>query len=160
MARLVLTDSSPLIGLSRIDGVPWLKDLFGRVAMTAEVLNELRACEPLEPPIRDALAAGWLYLHEPQTSPEPPPAHLGVGEWSLLQAAQRHPAPCLVLLDDRLALREAQRLNLRITGTAALIGMAQQRGLLGSARDAFAQLLRKDFRIAPEIIRAVLARIA
>ena len=31
MARLVLADASPLIGLARVDGLRWLPPLFGTV---------------------------------------------------------------------------------------------------------------------------------
>lgn len=37
MARLVLTDASPLIGLARVQGLTWLADLFGEVVMPMEV---------------------------------------------------------------------------------------------------------------------------
>jgi hypothetical protein len=39
MARLVLIDASPLIGLALlIDGLPWLGELFGVVCMVAQHL--------------------------------------------------------------------------------------------------------------------------
>ena len=36
MARIVLTNASPLIGLSLVDGLPWLAALFGEVWMPEE----------------------------------------------------------------------------------------------------------------------------
>ncbi|MCX5930703.1 MAG: DUF3368 domain-containing protein, partial [Cyanobacteria bacterium] len=42
------------------------------------------------------------------------------------------------------------------TGTAAVIGMARQSNLIPSARAVFTQLHGSDFRIAPEVIHAVL----
>ena len=41
MARLVLTDASPLIGLARLDGLTWLGALFGVVWMPDEVRREV-----------------------------------------------------------------------------------------------------------------------
>ncbi len=41
MARIVLTDASPLIGLARIDGLLWLGELFGVVWMPPEVRREV-----------------------------------------------------------------------------------------------------------------------
>ena len=43
MARLVLTDASPLIGLARVDGLNWLGALFGVVWMPVEVRREVLA---------------------------------------------------------------------------------------------------------------------
>lgn len=41
MARLVLTDASPLIGLARVDGLAWLGALFGEVWLPVEVRREV-----------------------------------------------------------------------------------------------------------------------
>ena len=65
----------------------------------------------------------------------------------------------LLLLDDRLARREAKAQGLSVAGTAAVVGLAQRRGVIDSARHVFESLLRSDFRIAPEVIRAVLEEI-
>lgn len=43
MARIVLTDASPLIGLARVDGLGWLGALFGEVWMPVEVRDEVLA---------------------------------------------------------------------------------------------------------------------
>ncbi|WP_256363649.1 hypothetical protein [Thiohalocapsa sp. ML1] len=43
MARLVLTDASPVIGLARVDGLGWLGPLFGAVWMPPEVRAEVPA---------------------------------------------------------------------------------------------------------------------
>ncbi len=40
MARLVLADAGPLIGLARVDGLCWLQPLFGTVWMPSEVKTE------------------------------------------------------------------------------------------------------------------------
>ncbi len=159
MARLVLADTSPLIGLSRIGGVFWLEVFFHRVEITPTVLQELKASDGPESEIREALASGWLATRPSTSANEPTPPHLGPGEWSTLQAAKHSSGASLILMDDRLARREARSLDLEVTGTAALIGMAQTRGLIDSARDIFARLIRSDFRISPAVLREVLARI-
>ncbi len=41
MARLVLTDASPLIGLSIVQRPGWLQYLFGEVWMPPEVVHEV-----------------------------------------------------------------------------------------------------------------------
>lgn len=164
MAHYVLTDASPLIGLALVGGVEWLRELFGKVGVTPEVLQELRAAGSLETNISQALAGEWLHPYEaapgiPASPKQPRPPHLGAGEWATLQAAANYPGPCLLLLDDRLARREAQSLGLAYTGTAALVGLAQQQGLTPSARDVFARLLRADFRLSSEVIRSVLEKV-
>lgn len=64
----------------------------------------------------------------------------------------------LILIDERAGRAVAQELGLSVAGTAAVIGLARQRGLIASARDVFAALHAGDFRIAPAVIQAVLDR--
>jgi predicted nucleic acid-binding protein len=41
MAGRVLNDASPLTGLARVDGLPWLQALFGTVWVPQEVQREV-----------------------------------------------------------------------------------------------------------------------
>lgn len=64
--------------------------------------------------------------------------------------------------DVRAVLRAGRAVTgehqLRVAGTAALIGMAQTRGLISCARNVFEARSQSDFRISAELIRTVLAR--
>jgi len=161
MAGLVLTDTSPLIGLSRVHGLEWLRLLFGRVEMTASVAGALlRKGDACEETVRKAIDDGWLVSRSTDSIGPRQPPHLGTGEWSTITAALEHDDQALVLIDDRLARREARAAGLRVAGTAAVIGMAERRGLIPSAAKVFEQLLRSDFRISPEVIRAVLDQLS
>jgi len=157
MAPLVLSDTSPLIALGRVGGLGWLPAMFGKVHLTNEVLGELNV-GGLEEGLVGALDEGWLVPHTSPAESEPVP-HLGAGEWSCIRAGQRHDGPTLVLMDDRLGRREAHACGLTVVGTAGIIGIAQTRGIIPSARDIFDALLKSDFRIAPDVIRAVLERV-
>ena len=126
MARRVLSDTGPTIALARVDGLGWLRDLFGVVALIPEVVAEIFAGKGGndEVLVRQALAGGWL---EPIRGPpaEPRYPHLGEGEASCLRVALKRGEPSLLLLDDRLARREAHRAGLKFVGAAAVIGMAE-----------------------------------
>jgi predicted nucleic acid-binding protein len=60
VARLVLTDASPLIGLGIVGGLPWLRTLFGEVRMPITVRDEVLGGPVTrgQEDIRAALAAG------------------------------------------------------------------------------------------------------
>jgi predicted nucleic acid-binding protein len=165
MARLVLSDASPLVGLARVDGVPWLRALFAVVSVTRQVEMELGGRATLEPAIAEAMNEGWLRVadrpvHDGEASGGPAdgvrPPHLGDGEWSTILAAKNHHGPALILLDDRLARREAGVMGLQVAGTAAVIVMANRRGLVASPSAVFERLLQSDFRISPRVIRSAL----
>ena len=160
MARLVLSDASPLIALSRVNGLAWLPRLFGIVSMPPEVYSEVLPGLDLpgEGAITQAVRAGWLEVTEP--APETPALpELDEGESACIRTALAHDGPALLLIDERAGRTIAQERGLQVASTAAIIGLAQQRGLIPSAREIFALLHAAEFRIAPEVIRTVLQRV-
>ena len=62
----------------------------------------------------------------------------------------------LLIMDERAGRAVAKEKGLRITGTAAIIGLAKKQGLLASARDTFEVLHNSDFRISATVIKLVL----
>ncbi len=62
MARFVVIDSSPLIGLAIVDGLEWLPQLFGDIflpeSVKQEVLPGKAACG--EDTIAHAIEVGWV----------------------------------------------------------------------------------------------------
>jgi predicted nucleic acid-binding protein len=89
---------------------------------------------------------------------EPALPDLDEGEAASIRLALSRREPVLLLIDERAGRAVAQELGITVAGTAAVIGMAHQRGLISSARDVFAALHASDFRIAPAVIQAVLDR--
>jgi predicted nucleic acid-binding protein len=164
VARLVLTDASPLIGLSSVQGLGWLQTLFGEVWMPPEVEQEVLAGPVTrgQEAIRAAIAAGSLRTWSGDV-PEVALPDLDEGESACIRIALAHQATsgneALLLMDERAGRAVAQEHQLRLAGTAAVIGLAQTRGLIPSARNVFEGLLQSDFRISAEVIRTVLARI-
>lgn len=65
----------------------------------------------------------------------------------------------LLLMDERAGRAVAAQHGLAVAGTAAVIGMAAQQGLVPSAREVFERLHGSDFRISADVIRTVLARV-
>ena len=112
--------------------------------------------------IRAALSAGSLRTWTGQV-PEVALPDLDEGEAACIRIALVHQSTsgndALLLMDERAGRAVAQEHQLRVAGTAAVIGMAQTRGLIPSARNVFETLLQSDFRISAEVIRTVLARI-
>lgn len=164
MARLVLSDASPLIGLSIVNGLGWLEKLFGTVWMPPEVRKEVLPGLGLrgEPAIKAALKSGVLreWKRAVAVSSKLVPPNLDEGETACIRIAlaraARGDVP-LLLMDERAGRAVALEHGLRIAGTAAVIGMAKKQGLIPSAKAAFALLHGSDFRISPDVIRIVLA---
>lgn len=160
MAGLVLTDASPIIGLARVGGLSWLPQLFGKVWVPIEVHTEVIR-EPNAPDvgaITAALAQGFLHVWPAPSGEKVELPDLDEGESACIRIALSQSKPALVLIDERAGRSVAQKLGLRIAGTAAVIGLAKARGLIPSARDAFKRLHASDFRISKEVIDTVLHR--
>ncbi|MCU0530291.1 MAG: DUF3368 domain-containing protein [Cyanobium sp. Prado107] len=159
MAAIVIADASPLIALARVNGLGWLQQLFAEVLVTEVVLAEvLTGRHPeTEQPIQQALAAGWLRAAA-EVSSEPALPDLDEGEAASIRLALTSGTQVLLLIDERAGRAVARELGLALAGTAAVIGLARENKLIPSARAVFAALHASDFRIAPEVIQAVLDR--
>jgi predicted nucleic acid-binding protein len=149
VAAIVIADASPLIALARVDGLPWLGALFGEVLITDVVEDRLRL----------AFEAGWMRsVVSPAEGPDLPDLDEGEAASIRLALSLGQGGEALLLIDERAGRAVAQALGIRVAGTAAVIGLAHQRGLIPSARAVFAQLHASDFRIAPAVIQTVLER--
>lgn len=152
MARIVLADAGPLIALARLDAIFLLVKLFGGVVVPSAVHDECPAKETNDSQrIALAVAAGWLRVEMP-TMPLPEmPRSLGEGEQQALSLALAHPLS-LLLLDDRLARRQVEKLKLAFMGTVRLLFIAEQRGLIESAERCVEQLRQSGYRISPDFL--------
>lgn len=160
MARCVLTDASPLIGLARVDGLPWLRALFGEVSMPVEVRDEVSASKGFADTLAIAAAidAGWLKVCDP--APDLPVLpDLDEGEAACIRIALSCGDRALLLMDERAGRAVAAEHGLLVVGTAAVIGMAKSRGLIASARAVFSRLHASDLRISAQVIETVLGRV-
>lgn len=160
MVGRVLSDASPLIGLCHVDGLPWLQQLFGAIWIPAEVNAELIIGNGFagENALLQAQSDGWLRLTGP-TPATPALPDLDEGEAACIRTALADTQPALLLMDERAGRAVAQAHGLKVAGTAAVIGMAKQRGLIGRAKPVFERLHRSDFRISAEVISVVLQRV-
>ena len=59
-------------------------------------------------------------------------------------------------MDERAGRAVAKEKGLRVTGTAAIIGLAKKQDLIPSARAAFERLHNSDFRISATVINLIL----
>ncbi len=160
MARIVVSDASPLIGLCIVGGMDWLPALFAEVWIPRVVHNELLPGREAsgEEDIQAAIDSGWLKVWEQDLEPLPG-IDLDEGESACIQLALNHLDPVLLIMDERAGRAVARENGLQVIGTAAIIGQAKKSGLIESARDTFEILHNSDFRISATVIKTVLSRI-
>lgn len=160
MARCVISDASPLIGLAIVDGLIWLPQLFGEVwippSVQREVLPGVIAGGEAEiaAAIRSKSIRIWKRTISPPVVPLP---DLDKGETDCIHIAlSLGNGNALILMDERAGRAVATERGIRVAGTAAVIGLAKKRGLIDSAKDRFERLHATDFRISAAVIQAVL----
>lgn len=148
MADLVISNTSPLIGLERIGQLQLIQQLFGVVVVPPAVVREVGATTTLPTWIeqRDVMQGiGPRILN----------ASLGAGESEAISLALELQAR-LIILDDRPARRLAQALRLPVIGTVGILLAAKRQNFLPALRPSLDALVQQDFRISRQLYERVL----
>ena len=156
MARFVVADASPLIGLATAGALHLLRELFETVTITRLVKDEV-AGGPRRPGAREldaAMREGWL-----RVAPAPPETWrltgIDAGEASTIAlAAQQQGA--LVLIDDALGRAQAAAQGLEVLDLAGLLLAAKRAGLVEAVRPLLTRLARRGFTLPNDARRALL----
>lgn len=155
--KIVLSDSSPLIGLAVADAFGILRRLFKTISITDSVRREVTAHKMLPGAIEvtQGIAEGWIErVRDPRAGMSFPT--LGPGETTTLHVAIRMASQCLVLMDDAAARAEARARGITVTGTAGVLLVARQRNLIPAVRPRLEKLFAAGFRMSPGVIGAIL----
>ena len=159
MARIIISDASPLIGLSIVGGLQWLPEIFGIVwipeAVRGEVLPK-RAAQGKKA-ISTALENGYIQLWD-ESFEALTDLDLDDGESACISIAAGLSESALLIMDERAGRAVCKEKGIAVIGTAAIIAEAKKRGLIPSAKEAFEVLHQSDFRISANVIRTVLLR--
>ena len=85
------------------------------------------------------------------------PSSLGAGEIEAIQLA-RETEEALLIVDDRLARREATRSGLDYIGTVRMLHLAEQRSIVGDAEAVIQRMAECGYRISPLLLRQLRAQ--
>jgi predicted nucleic acid-binding protein len=159
---IVVSNSSPLITLSRIGRLEVLASLFARILIPAEVHHEVIVDGRGLPGAEEVRNAVWIEA-APRESPADPLLEqacrgLGAGERGAILLAKSLEAD-LVLLDEWKARRIAREAGLAITGCLGVMEAGSRRGLVPDLRQAYIDLLRQGIRFDIGLLQDSLARL-
>lgn len=159
---IVVSNSSPLIALSRIGRLDILASFYGRILLPAEVHQEVTVEGRGLPGAEEVRNAVWIEV-APQRSHTDPLLEqacrgLGAGERGTILLAKSLPAD-LVLLDEGKARRIARSAGLAITGCLGVLEAAARRGFVPDIRQTYTDLLRQGMRFDIGLLQASLARL-
>ena len=159
---IIVSNSSPLIALSRIGRLDILASFYKRILVPAEVHHEVTVDGRGLPGAEEVRNAVWIEV-APQGSPTDPLLEaacqgLGAGERGAILLAKSLPAD-LVLLDESKARRIAREAGLAIMGCLGVLEAGARRGLVPDLRQAYIDLLRQGIRFDIGLLQDSLARL-
>ena len=156
MAR-VISDAGPLIALAKVDSLFVPRDLFSRIRIPEAVWLEcVQKTGADSRRIEQAANAGWLNVMSVSTRRSHPPS-LGSRETEAIQLALESER-ALLIMDDRLARREATRRGLDYIGTVRMLHLAEQRSIVDDAEATIQRMAECGYRISPQILRQLRAQ--
>ncbi len=153
--RAIVSDSSPLIYLTRLGRFHILRELYGTVLIPEAVWEEV-AFEGVYRPeganLRSALDEKWLIIADTMDiGPELEGLEdLGWGEQQAIRLARSLQA--LLIIDEANGRARAKQLGVHVSGTVGVLAEAKLRGLIPSIRPELDRLLQEtNFRLSSKV---------
>ena len=154
MHRVVISDSSCLILLSKIGRLDILKGLYQEIFIPEAVYEEVTAKKDTAESLLKT--SDWIrvckVIDRDRLEDMPPQLHLGEREAILLYTDLNAD---LIIIDDNNARKEATRRGLRITGIIGILARAKDAGMIPAVRPLVEQLEREHFYISQDILNAL-----
>lgn len=155
-SRLVISNTTPIISLALVGRLDLLEKLYGNVLVPPAVVAEVLAGGQFGIGVLEFQQATW-FLQTPLADPRRADllVDLDRGEAEVIALAQEINAD-LVILDERLGRRHAQRLGLEITGTLGVILKGKQLGFVLEVKSLIERLQKGGIRLGRPLIARVL----
>ena len=156
---VVIADASPLNYLVLINRIGLLPRLFTEVFVPAAVLEELSRPETPPEVVRwTASCPEWVRRVEDRQLPRDAVLDaLGMGERAAISFAETMQPDVLLVIDDAEGRRVARQRRIPVIGILGILETSAAQNLI-SLPDAIKDLSRTNFRMTPELTKAVLER--
>ena len=160
MPATLIVNASPLIFLSRVEGLTWLSGLSaGRVEIPGAVIGEVTVGHDGHSIIRAVDAQSGVHRVDDVTTPEVIAAwDLGAGETQVLAHCLNRPG-VIAVLDDGAARQCARSLEISVVGTLGIVLAAKRMGLLSAARPVVEKLLSEGLYLSASLVAEALAEV-
>lgn len=145
-SKIIISDTSCLIALSRINKLEILQKLFTTIITTPEVKAEFGAPLP-----------AWVTISEVKDLDRKLELEtlLDKGEASSIALALEVPQSILII-DEKKGRKIARSLNIQIIGTLKILMLARQKGEIDDLSSVIKELEQKNFRFSRNIIARML----
>jgi predicted nucleic acid-binding protein len=146
MDKIIISDTSCLIALSKINQLEILRNLYSQIIITKEVFTEY--CSPLP---------DWIMIFEVKNTQKRAELEerLDKGEASSIALALEIENSTLII-DEIKGRKIAQSLNIDIIGTIGVILLAEKKGLIKDVLEVLFRLVNKGFRLSDKLIDSII----
>jgi predicted nucleic acid-binding protein len=145
-SEIIISDTSCLILLSKIDELNLLNKLSDKVFITSTIQQEFSKELP-----------SWIKIKEPNDNHYQKILEMDLdkGESSAIALSLDMDNP-IIIIDDFKGRRIAERLNLRYSGTFGLILKAKQLGIIQSVKPILLKVKKTNFRFSEKLFKLIL----
>ena len=154
----LVCDTSVLQYLHQLEQLDVLRTLGDRVIVPPAVTEELSEGRSLGVDVPNPDTLQWIDIETPQSAPALPlVTKMGPGEREVLALVLEHP-DWVAVLDDGVACRAAQRLDVSFTGTLGILLDAKQIGAIPAVAPLLDRLDDLGFHLTEKTHQMVLQR--
>ncbi|MFN7853476.1 MAG: DUF3368 domain-containing protein [Dolichospermum sp.] len=154
---IIVSDTTPISELAKVDHLDLLPKLFGKVVIPQGVFDELQVGE--HPAAKLVQNLSWLEVITVDNQQLVRELHqsfkLDLGESEAIALAEEISASQL-LIDERAARKVAMARKLPLIGTVGILLLAKRRGLLDSVKDVLDEMKAQGMRISDRLYVQVL----
>ncbi|QSV53724.1 MAG: DUF3368 domain-containing protein [Dolichospermum sp. UKL201] len=154
---IIVSDTTPISELAKVDHLDLLPKLFGKVVIPQGVFDELQVGEhPAAKLVQDLSWLEVVTVNNQQLVRELQQSFkLDLGESEAIALAEEIRASQL-LIDERAARKVAMARKLPLIGTVGILLLAKRRGLLDSVKDVLDEMKAQGMRISDRLYVQVL----
>ena len=151
----VISNTTPIISLLKIDKLEIFKDLYGEIIIPEEVFNEIEAGKHKEF-YKDLTKIKWIKIKKIKDNDALSYfLDLDKGEAEAIVLAKEQKAD-LIILDESLGRFHAKHTGLKVTGTIGLLLKAKQQGLIPEIKPLLLELKSKNVWFGANFLANVL----
>jgi len=153
----MISNSTPLICLAKLNQLELLKKLFNRIIIPNSVKEEVViAGKPGYAIISKAIEEGWIKVENPRENLE---LGLGKGENAAINLAKEKKDK--IIIDDAFAIKAVKSLNIEYLRTTSIILLSLKKDIINKkqAKDNIQKLVEDGYYISPRIFSELLRAI-
>jgi predicted nucleic acid-binding protein len=146
-SELIISDTSCLILLNKIDELNLLKQFGLPVFITSTISKEFRNKLP-----------EWIEIKDPNNKHYQKILELDIdkGEASAIALALEM-SNSILIIDDLKGRKISDKLNLKYSGTFGLILRAKQEGIINNAKDVLNKIRKTNFRFSENLFKTIIS---